>query len=311
MTSSTVQPTPTWKLGLLLATLTCLFWATLPLTLKVSLEVLDPYTLTWIRFLAAAVFTFLLLLARGQLGALTGLSQRQWLWLLIAALCLISNYVSYLIGLKYTTPANAQLLIQSAPLLLALGSIVWFKERINRYQALGFAAIVLGLLLFFVEQRTRSVAASTYSMGAWLILLSAITWAAYALIQKTFANRLSSQQILLVMYVMAAIVLLPTATPTALAKVDATHAWAIAYCAFNTIAAYAAFTEAMALWDASRVSAILSMTPVITVACMALVAPLFPTHLQPERIALMGFIGAAFIVLGSMTASLAKSKPAV
>jgi drug/metabolite transporter (DMT)-like permease len=310
MTPTSLKPTAPWKLGLLLASMTCLFWATLPLALKVSLEALDPFTLTWIRFVCAAVFTFLLLAARNQLGGLRGLTSLQWFWLLVAAFGLIGNYVLYLIGLKYTTPANAQLLVQSAPLLLALGSVIWFKERINRYQAFGFAAIVLGLLLFFIEQRTRSSAASTYGFGAMLILLGAITWVVYALIQKTFANRLTSQQVLLVMYVIAAIALLPTATPSALAQVDSTHWWAIGYCAFNTIAAYAAFAEAMALWDASRVSAILSMTPVFTVACVAILAPLFPAHLQPERIALMGFVGGALVVAGSITASLTKSKPA-
>jgi drug/metabolite transporter (DMT)-like permease len=120
-----------WRLGLVLALLTCGFWATLPVALKVSLEVLDPITLTWFRFLTALLFTAGLLAIRGQLAGLRALPRSSQVWLLIAGLGLLGNYVLYLLGLKFTTPANAQLLIQSAPLLMALGSILWFKESLS------------------------------------------------------------------------------------------------------------------------------------------------------------------------------------
>src|SRR3546814_8058953 len=56
-----------------------------------------------------------------------------------------SDLVFYLLGVQYTSPANAQLLIQLAPLLMALGGIVVFRERFNAWQWLGLAVIVIGL----------------------------------------------------------------------------------------------------------------------------------------------------------------------
>jgi drug/metabolite transporter (DMT)-like permease len=50
------QASGRWKLGLTLALVTALCWATLPVVLKISLVVLDPITLTWFRFVFAAVF---------------------------------------------------------------------------------------------------------------------------------------------------------------------------------------------------------------------------------------------------------------
>lgn len=297
-----------WKLGLTLALLTCGFWATLPVALKVSMEVLDPLTLTWFRFLCAALFTLILLTWRKQLGSYQMLTRASQGLLLLAALGLIGNYLLYVLGLKYTTPANAQLLIQSAPLMLALGSVVFFKERINAGQIAGFAAIAIGLLLFAFEQRSRATHAENYRFGFGLILLAAISWAGYALWQKKLLAVLSSQQIMLVIYVISAIALWPWADFSRFAQVDAFHAWAIAYCAFNTIGAYGAFAEAMAHWDASRVSAVLACTPIMTVMFVGLVAPMFPEHLNPERIGMMGWIGAAAVVLGSVCASLLKSK---
>jgi drug/metabolite transporter (DMT)-like permease len=296
-----------WRLGLALALLTCIFWATLPVALKVSLEVLDPMTLTWFRFLCAVIFTAILLATRGQFQGFAELGRTRWLLLVIAAVGLIGNYVLYLLGLKYTTPANAQLLIQSAPLMLALGSIVMLKEKISAGQMAGFIAIALGLLLFASEQSSKAVAATHYRRGFVLIFFAAISWAIYALIQKRLLGRLSSQQIMLVMYAAAAVVLLPFAHPMTLFKVDGTHAWAIAYCAINTIGAYGAFAEAMAHWEASRVSAVLAITPIMTVVFVSLLAPFIPTHLTPERIGVLGWCGAACVVGGSICASLLKN----
>src|SRR3546814_13378310 len=68
---------------------------------------------------------------------LIALRRRHWLLLLIAGLMLIGNYVFYLLGVQYTSPANAQLLIQLAPLLLALGGIVVFRERRSEERRVG------------------------------------------------------------------------------------------------------------------------------------------------------------------------------
>ena len=42
-----------WRLGLSLAVLAMLTWATLPVALTLALVYLDPWTLTWFRFLVA------------------------------------------------------------------------------------------------------------------------------------------------------------------------------------------------------------------------------------------------------------------
>src|SRR5690606_35061942 len=113
-----------WRLGLALALLTAGLWATLPAALKIALGSLDAWTLTWVRFLFAFLVLGGWLGARGRLSSLRGPRRRDWFLLLLAAFTLIGNYLLYLLGVQYTTPGNAQLLIQAAPLLMALGGIV-------------------------------------------------------------------------------------------------------------------------------------------------------------------------------------------
>jgi drug/metabolite transporter (DMT)-like permease len=297
-----------WRVGLPLALATALLWASLPVALKLALESLDVWTLTWFRFLVAFVVTLLWLVWRRGLvgfGNLDGSGR----WLLFGAgLGLLGNYVFYLLGLKFTTPANAQLLIQLAPLLLALGSVLVFKERVSAGQLIGFALIVIGLIGFGGEQAQALAAPPHYRFGALCIVIAAATWAAYGLAQRELFRTLSSQQILLFIYAFASVILLPSATPSMLSSLDLQHALAVLYCCFNTVAAYACFAEAQARWESARVGAVLAMTPILTIAFASLAHHRWPASIAAERIGWIGIISACLIVSGSMWASLSRGK---
>lgn len=297
-----------WRLGLSLTLFTALCWATLPIVLKIVLNVLDPLTLTWFRFVVAALVTAGWLRLRGGLRGPAlgygGLGRRGWLMLLVAALMLLGNYVFYLLGVQYTTPANAQLLIQLAPLLMALGGIWVFGERFHAAQWLGLGLLVTGMALFFADQLLSAARAPGYVLGASLVLVAAIVWAVYALLQKQLLMRLGSTQVLLVIYAIASVALLPFASPAALLRLDATHWGLLLFCAFNTIGAYGAFAEALAHWEASRVSAVIATTPLLCIGAAAIVSALWPQWLAAERITPLGWFGAALVVGGSAAASL-------
>ncbi len=300
------QTSGRWKLGLTLALVTAAFWATLPVALKFTLEQVDAITLTWFRFAFAALVMGAWLGARRGLSGFSRLNRGDWWLLLLAAVMLIGNYVFYLLGLDHTTPANAQLLIQLAPLLMAMGGIFVFRERFAPAQWLGFALVVGGLLLFFGDQLQAAVAnAHRYVIGALLIVLAAVVWALYALAQKQLLRRLSSQAILLFIYALAAASLLPFAHVGTLGALDGLHWAALLYCAVNTLGAYGAFAEALAHWEASRVSVVLALTPLLTVLTVSVVHGIDPALVAPERIAWSGWLGAALVVLGSATVSLA------
>jgi drug/metabolite transporter (DMT)-like permease len=303
------QASGRWRLGLTLALVTAACWASLPLALKISLEQVDAITLTWFRFLVASVVMGAWLAWRGQLQAFKTLKGKYWVWLSAAALLLIGNYVFYLLGVQYTSPGNAQLLIQLAPLLMALGGIFVFREAYKWGQWCGLITIAIGLLLFFRDQLSASVVKhDDYILGSGIVILGAVVWAAYALLQKQLLQQLSSQAILFFIYLAAAIVLLPFSHPQTLWLLDTKHAWTLAYCALNTLVAYGAFAEALVHWQASRVSAILAMTPLLCLACVALVHSIWPASIAPEHVTMLGYLGAVLVVIGSTMSSLLGQK---
>lgn len=304
------QASGRWRLGLALALTTAACWATLPVALKFTLGQLDAYTLTWFRFVVAAIGLGGWLAWRGGLGGYRRLPRGHWALLLLAAAMLIGNYVFYLVGLDFTTPATAQLLIQLAPLLMAVGGVLVFRERYGLGQWLGLALVGVGLWLFFHEQWNAQAGGAQYLRGSLLIGLGAVVWAIYALLQKQLLNRLTSPAVLLFVYVVASVVLLPLATPVRLATLDAAHWVALLYCALNTLVAYGAFAEALAHWEASRVSVVLALTPILTVLCVEAVHALAPGFVAPEQIGVVGFLGALLVVLGSALSSLLGNNPA-
>ena len=299
-------------LGLSLALATAGLWATLPVALAVALEQLDPYTLTWFRFLVAFVLFGGWVAARGGLRRYRALGRREWGLLAIAAVTLTTNYVCYLLGLHRTTPANSQLLIQLAPLLMAVGGILIFGERFTRAQWFGSAVLLLGLGLFFRDQLGQMASdPGRYLEGSAFIALAAVAWALYALCQKQLLQALTAAEVLAFIFGFATLALLPKADFAALGRVEAPYWFAIGYAAINTLAAYGCFAEALAHVEASRVSAMLALNPLMTLGVVTAAHALWPQVFGESHVAVLGVLGALVAVTGSMVVNLRGPKRGV
>ena len=118
-----------WRLGLALALTTAVCWGLLPIALKVTLAGMDAWTVTWYRFAVAAAALGAFLAWRRRLPLPLPLTRRGWLLYGVALLCLVANYVSYLVSLELTSPTVAQILIQLAPVFLLFGGLLVYRER--------------------------------------------------------------------------------------------------------------------------------------------------------------------------------------
>jgi len=291
--------------GFALAFLTMTLWGVLPLALEGVLRVMDPATITWYRFLTSAVLVGAVLTARGRLPQLGRLHARGRVLLGVATIFLAANYLGYILGLHWTSPADAQVLIQMAPLLLALGGIGVFGERFTRVQWAGFAVLVGGLALFFASQlRSLAAEADHYLQGNAMIAMAAVTWAVYGLAQKQLLRWLPSQHVMLCIYVGCTFLFLPLAHPAALLDLDATALFLLAFAALNTAVAYGAFSEALQHWEATRVSAVLALTPLATLGFTAVAQWAWPELAPPRPLGAAALVGAGLVVAGSLATSL-------
>jgi drug/metabolite transporter (DMT)-like permease len=303
------RPTGNHPLGLALSIVATVMWGVLPVALKITLEQMDAFTITWYRLTLSGVLLGGYLAARRRLPRWRGHPLGVRVLLLVAILGLAGNYICYLLGLSHTSPAASQVLIQLAPVLATLGALIIFQERFGWVQWCGFFAVGAGMVLFF-EQRLGEILQGLggYSAGVGLIVLAAVLWAAYALSQKQLLNFMPSSSILLAVYCASTLIFLPTADPGAIFRMSRLHLAFLAFCALNTLIAYGAFSEALAHWEASRVNATTALTPVLTLVMVSLGSRFWPERLASEGLSLLSCAGAVLVVAGSMSIALGNGK---
>ncbi|MCO7521791.1 MULTISPECIES: DMT family transporter [unclassified Pseudomonas] len=297
-----------WVHGLLLALLTALLWGILPIKLKQVLQVMDPVTVTWYRLSVSGGLLFAWLAAHHRLPSLRRLGARGRGLVALAVAGLVGNYVLYLVGLKLLSPGTAQLVVQLGPVLLLVASVLVFKERFSLGQGLGLLVLLVGFALFF-NQRLEELLGSlgTYTTGVLTIFLATSIWVLYALSQKQLLTLWNSQQVMMVLYLCCALLLTPWAHPLQALQLSPLQGWLLLACCLNTLVAYGAFAEALAHWEASRVSATLALTPLVTFVAVALGAWLWPAYVHAEQINGLGYVGAVTVVLGSALVALGPS----
>ena len=298
-----------WKLGLLLALTTVILWGVLPIALKGVMETLDPITTTFFRFsLAAALLSpYIAFHSRGKkaLNPKRFRSPKLLLKLLMAGLLLTANYGFYILGLERTTAEATQLMIQVAPMLLLLSGLWIFGEQFSRAQWIGFCTFFCGLLMFFYPHfYDVFFAINTYGVGLLMVLLAAVFWTGYAILQKFLLREFSSQETMLAIYWIGALAFLPFSDFSTLPQLSNLQWGLLIFCGLNTLIAYGSFAEALAHIEASKVSAILALTPLITVATVHAI-PF--SGLVVEPLGPLTVIGAILVVLGTMVTALYKT----
>ena len=298
-----------WKLGLLLAVITAGFWGLLPIAAVIVLPAVDAFTLVWFRFLTAAVMLGGALAVTRQLPRLRDVGGKGWIILVLALVGLAGNFVLYVVALGHASPTINQVVTQLSPILLMLGGIVVFHERFSPIRWAGFALLLVGLPLFFnVRLPELMHMRSGLGLGVLLLVICSVIWAAYGLAQKWMLRRIKSQQILVLLYAGAAIVLAPMAHPSVILKVNTLQGIMLAFACANTVVAYGAFAEALRHWEASRVGATLTLTPLFTLIAMWLLEHFAPGVVQPERLNALSVLGALVVIGGSMLCALGASK---
>jgi drug/metabolite transporter (DMT)-like permease len=296
-----------WRLGLILVITTAIFWGLLPIALKELMTYAKPLTITWFRFLIAACLLGCFLGFRTGLPSPAKLKQLPVLGLAVVVVVgLLGNYAFYMLGLSFITPESAQIMIQSSSILLLLGGLIVFKERFSFRQWLGFITFCLGILLFF-NQRLHSFwqGAGAYGIGVLLIFFAGVLWAAYALAQKQLLSHYTSFEIMFAVYLSGTLVFLPIAELDMVVHLDGKGWLLLLFCSVNTLIAYGAFAESLAHLEATRVSAILASTPLLTLLFMNVLAALLPGSVQLEPLNILALGGALLVVLGSVTTALA------
>jgi drug/metabolite transporter (DMT)-like permease len=167
----------------LLLSLTSLFWAINIVLGRFIAGTVPPATLSQIRWAGAA----LILLAVGWRHL-----RRDWpviranlpiLLILSLTGVTLYNTVAYT-GLNYTQAINALLMQSSGPLLVALWSLILFRDRLTRAQLIGIVISLLGVTTIVTRGHPDVLLGLTLNLGDVLLVVAMAIYALYAVLLR-------------------------------------------------------------------------------------------------------------------------------
>lgn len=298
-------------LGFSLSLFTAILWGLLPVSLKLVLEVLDSTSITAARFLFSVFFVFLLLLATKQLPKLAIKPKKIIMSILLVSFGLSTNYIFYVKGLAHLTPEAAQVLIQIAPFIFMLLSCIIFKEKLTLYEILGAFILFVGLILFFNDRISLLISGQAgENIGILFVICAALGWSVYAIFQKGLLSHFSSQQIMLYVYAIGALLYVPFCDVSSFSQMDSLQMYALIFACANTLFGYGAFAEALRHWPAYKVAAVTALAPLFTFIGMIFAVEIWPTHFVSSDLNQYAYLGGILVIIGSLAASLGKFKKA-
>lgn len=291
--------------GFFLSLVAAFLWGVLPIALKEILPGMDAATIVWYRFMVAGAVLTLYLASRRQLPALhKSRGKMRWLFL-IAGVGLCLNYSLFSYSLNFTNAETTETVIQLSSLFLILGGVLVYSEPFTVVQKLGTLLILFGLALFFNDRLVGLFSASSNdSIGVIITVISAICWTIYALVQKYLLKYYSTVQILVVIYLVAIVAVLPFTSPSMLFQLTFLQFGLLLFCCLNTLVAYGCFAEALNCWEASKVSAVLALSPLFTIAVLEFIVWVIPDYSFSDRLNWVAITGALVLVVGSVLTAL-------
>lgn len=285
--------------GVLYAAGTASLWGFMAIVLKLVTYDLPPLTVVWFRFLFAFLVLGLWTLFYRRSDFTIFL--RPPAMLIVAAVFLGLNYSGFIAGIRYISPSSSQVFIQIAPVSFALSGIIIFREDVNWKHILGFLLVLSGIGLFYSEQiRELAGTGEHFTRGMLLVLGGGLSWAVFATFQKVLVRSVPTNQLNLFIYAFCALGLLPFVSFSSLHGLPPESWIMLVYLGLNTVLAYGSLALAIKYTEATRVSVIITMNPIITFVVMWILTTMEVSWIEPESFSLLSIAGALTVLSGAI-----------
>jgi drug/metabolite transporter (DMT)-like permease len=255
--------------------LTTLFWGGTWVAAHMLVEEVPPFTAAFVRFaIATAALAWVVSRQEGGIPRLNRRDTTTLLWLGFSGVFLYN--FCFLTGLKYISAGRGALVIALNPVVIAVVSWLWLKDKMTPLKALGIATALAGRVLVISDGHPERLLEGDVGMGELLILGCAVSWTLYTFIGRRATQTLSP---LVVTFYACAVgcVLLGLAALFEESWFLIPHfsltAWlCLLYLGlFGTALGYTWFTDAVQEIGAARTAPFINLTPISGVLFGALI----------------------------------------
>lgn len=170
------------------------------------------------------------------------------------------------IGGRSTSAVNLGLLYGAAPVLIALGSALWLRERLGPVQVCGVVMALGGMLHILLKGQWGALGQLQLNPGDVWAAASVLSWTAYSLLLRAWPSAFGSLARLTLIACGGILVLIPLTIWEALAWLPSELSWrsaglVLAAALLPGAAAYAAYSYMQRVLGAARVGMVLYLGP--------------------------------------------------
>jgi len=220
--------------------------------------------------------------------------------ILISAAFLTIHFATWITSLKFTSVASSVVLVQSSPIFVAMGSVIFLKEKPNSLMILGIVFALVGSVIISVHDFSIDENSLT---GNLLAIGGAIGAAGYLLSGRHLRKNLDTFQYVTVLYSITTIFLLTLAIGRG---EDLIHydwrifALFVAIAFFPQVIGHTTFNWALAYFSATAVSIVALGEPIG--------ASILAYFFLGEKLTMVKIVGATIILIGVTMAIISESR---
>jgi len=281
-----------------------LLWSFTPVLIKIALEFIDPYTLSFLRLIQG--LALIVTMWRKRYGTFRGIFTFDPL-ILVGGTGISINYILFIVALNYTTAGMGGLVAQIQFVTLALLAWIVIGEKFHPLKLVGVFIIVAGVSLVFIQSGSASMLMkSEYILGNGLMLIAGVGWGIYAMANKALSTRKSNLEILAPIFVIAATASLVASVLNFQTRAPLTGIGIVAIILLGTLVTGVGFllmSAGLKRLNASLVGAITGTTPLFNI--------LAARWILKESLTPIIFVSACVILFGILSIVQADKRIAV
>jgi drug/metabolite transporter (DMT)-like permease len=170
--------------------LTAVVWGGTFIAGRVIVQDLEPFSAAFCRFAVSSIC--LLFLTLKQEGQLPRLHRKQLIQVILLGMTGVFTYNAFFfLGLQTIAASRAALIVALNPTFIALGSALFFKDKLTILKIIGIITSLTGAALAISRGNVVNILDDNLSIGDLFLFGCVFSWVAYTLIGKLAMQQLS------------------------------------------------------------------------------------------------------------------------
>ncbi|MEI6857131.1 DMT family transporter [Psychrilyobacter sp.] len=174
---------------------------------KFSIAEFPVYSLTFFRFLIAAVVLFLIILKRGEDLTLKRTDIPRII--LLSLLGMVGYHVLFFTALKYTSSVNTSLIAATNPIMTTIMASLFLKEKFPKKSIVGISLSFLGVAIIVTNGSLDMIKNMDFNIGDISMLFAVLFFSLYFIVLKGIVGRVAPIKLTFYVFLFCIILLIP------------------------------------------------------------------------------------------------------